>query len=280
MRGFCVIVGTSSDCQHLRCHATPGNQKGRVIVKRTALLALGVIFALGCCLTISPTSCLGDEPPMNIPPQSWAFLPGIGKVTVINFEAGDDGVYLVTSTGRIRVIPKSVTPEPPARGESSYWSWLIPQMLQRQHEHGSPTFAQIRRSVTDTLRANGAPHFDSVLVLDETCLNVYWHDTQRPERFIIALGKPTPDDILQRDLETLLMLQRTGKAFIFAPNAPGYPNIADSLAVERDVMRLDAIRSLGAAQREQQLFSWRGEHLTIGQARRFLNPPEWVRKSR
>ena len=112
MRGFRVIVGTSSDCQHLRCHATPGNQKGRVIVKRTALLALGV-FALGS-VTIAQ-----EELPAEL------ISSDTGSVFFLGNDLGDQGATLWIAEDSLRIATPLTWTDGYALGTRERQEWDI-----------------------------------------------------------------------------------------------------------------------------------------------------------
>lgn len=258
---------------------------------RKLWLALGV-FALGLVLTfVSPASCLGDEPMVTAPQPSWAFLPGIGKVTVLDFTVEDDGLYLVTPAEMIRIIPKAVRPAPPARGESSYWSWLVIKTVKDLQERGMATPEQIRRALTDTLHTNGAPKFNRIVVKSAGEVDVYWHGAERPVPYLIISGYPTPEEVLATELASFRASLRQGMGFILAPNAPKPVSRADSEAVQREIDEVIRITPLPpdevqrmlaqpSASRDWGLNWWRGEYLTQFMVRQFLYPKQWVRKSR
>lgn len=258
-------------------------------MKRTLLLALGV-FALGLALmTVSPASYADNENTAAQP--SWAFLPGIGKVTVLDFTVEDDGLYLVTPEEMIRIIPKAERPVPPARSESAFWGWLVTKTVQDLRERGMAGREQIRRTLTDTLHANGAPRFDRIVVKSAGEVEMYWHGAERPVRYLIMSGYPTPDEILLDDLMRYRAKLHAGHGVILTPNAERWVDRADSVEVQRemdDVMRItpmppdevQRILAMPSAARDWGLDWWRGKYLNRFMVRQFLYPPQWVRKSR
>lgn len=229
---------------------------------------------------------------MNIEPQpSWAFLPGIGKVTMTDFVVEDDGLYLVTPTEAIRIIPKAERQAPPDRSESAFWSWLVIKTVRNLQERGMVAREQIHRALTDTLRANGAPRFDRIVVKDAGNVDIYWHGAERPVQYLIMSGYPTPEEILLDDLELYRAKLRSGRGCILTPNAERWVDHADSADVQSeidDVMRITPLPakevqhqlSLPSAARDWGLGWWRGKYLSPFMVRQFLYPPQWVRKSR